>query len=222
MIVDTVKRVEYKGVALNVGSSGGRSYRGEYLSLIYDVVMVEKYLGYSVCHVCITIDGGTPTNFYTRLFKGVFNGCVYILKRENSGGSFNDNAMGVADSKGEHLHLFVFFPGGGSISVASFSKRLKDLISKVNKNKYRPKRIRNFNIVDSRVKDWVDPDYLEKYDVWFDSLQERREFEGSKREIVLKPDNQERVFRWVSYLAKNETATSKTQKALFVRDLTAS
>lgn len=222
MIVDTVNELDYKGLGLNVGASGSRSYKEEYLSLIYDLVMDKKYLGYSVCHICITIDGDTPTNFYTRLFKSTFRGCVYILKREDSGGSFNDNAMGVTDSKGEHLHLFVFFLGS-SVSVESFSKRLKDLISKVNKNKYRPRRIRNFNIVDSRVKDWVNPDYLEKYDVWFDSLDDRKRFEGSpKRVVVLKPGNLEKVFRWVSYLGKNETITSKTQKVLFVRDLTTS
>ena len=222
MIINTVEVLGYRGLDLNVGSSGSRSYREDYLSLIYDLVMGEKYLGYSLCHICITIDAATSTNFYTRLFKSTFAGCVYVLKREDSGGSFNDNAMGVTDSKGEHLHLFVLFPGGGSISIESFSKRLKDLIPKVNRNKYKPRRIRNFNIVNSKVRGWVDPDYLEKYDVWFDSLQERKEFMGSKREVVLKPGNQERVFRWMSYLAKNETATSKTQKVLFVRDLTAS
>ena len=93
---------------------------------------------------------------------------------------------------------------------------------KVNRNKYKPRRLRNFNVVNSKVKGWVDPSYLEKYDVWFDSLEERRGSTKLKKNIVLKPDNLGKVLRWMSYLAKKETVTSKTQKALFIRDLTTS
>ena len=222
MLVKTKMQLDYRGFELSLGASGTRKYDREYLSLIYGLVMDEKYLGYSVCHICITIDADTGTNFYTRLFKKVFSGCVYVLKRENSAGSFNDNELGVGDSKGEHMHLFVLFPSGTSISIESFTKRLKDLIVKVNRNKYKPRRLRNFNVVNSKVRSWVDPSYLEKYDVWFNSLEERRESTKLKRNIVLKPDNLGKVLRWMSYLAKKETVTSKTQKALFVRDLTTS
>lgn len=217
--------LEYKGLSLNANGSsmsGSRCYVVEHLELLHSILTDDKYLGFSVCHICVTIDPDESTNYYTRLFKVVFAGCVYILKRENAGGSFNDNELDVADSKGEHFHLFVLFPSDLGVSVASFSKRFKDLIGRVNRNKYRPRKIRNFNIVSSAVKGWVWPEYLEKYDVWFDSLEERREFKGVKRSITLKPSNMERVFRWASYLAKAETPTGKTQKAFFVRDLTES
>lgn len=211
----------YREFTLNMGVTKDRQYNKEYLSLIYDLVVGGGYFGWSVCHICITIDEGTETNFYTRHFKRVFDGCLYVLKRENSKGSFNENAFDVEDSKGEHLHLFVIFPGG-SRSVSSFSKMLKDLIRRVNKNKYRSKRIRNFNIVNSRVKSWVAPEYLEKYDVWFDSLEERKKSTKVKREVVLGEANVGKVFRWMSYLAKRETATNNTQKPLLVKDLTSS
>ena len=217
MLVDNSGELEYKGLGLN--SSGGREYNSEYLSLLYDLLTDERYLGFSACHICVTIDAGTPTSFYTRLFKSVFAGCVYVLKRENSAGSFDDNELMVSDSKGEHLHLFVIFPGDSSISTFSFTKRFKDLIPKVNRNKYIARRIRNFNIVNSKVKGWVWPEYLDKYDVWFDTLDERKEFAGVKKEVVIKRENLERVFRWASYLAKDETPTSKTQKVFFIRDL---
>lgn len=216
--------LSYKGMSLNANGNsmaGGRSYVVEHLEILHSILTDDRYLGYSVCHVCVTIDPDESTNYYTKLFKSVFSGCIYILKRENAGGSFNDNELGIDDLKGEHFHLFVIFPSELGVSTESFSKRLKDLHRRINK-KFKPRKMRNFNIVSSAVKGWVWSEYLEKYDVWFDSLGERNEFKGIKRSIVLKPGNLDRVFRWASYLAKAETPTEKTQKVFFARDLTGS
>lgn len=215
----------YKGIPLFTKSKNkeedNRKYNTSYLEKIYEQVFNTKLINWEIAHVCVTIDEARSINDYTKAFKYVFKDCLYILKRENSNESFNDNELGMDDNKGEHLHIYVFY-NPTARSTSSFRKRLLDLRKKRNKL-FAPKFIRNFKIIDSRTSPFISESWLEQYDCWFDSLAERRDAEERNKprnSVCITKDKLIKIFTWVAYIAKAETATSKTQRPFLIKDLT--
>lgn len=215
----------YRGIPLFTKSKNKeedkRKYNTSYLYQIHTQVFDTKFIDWEIAHICITIDDQRSTNDYTKAFKYVFEDCLYILKRENSSESFNDNELDIDDHKGEHLHLFVFYDPSVR-STASFRKRLLDLRKKRNKL-FAPKFIRNFKIVDSKTAPFISESWLEQYDCWFESLEERRDAEyrnQPKSYVSISEDKLTKIFTWIAYVAKAETTTSKTQRPFLIRDLT--
>lgn len=214
----------YKGIPLftksKVKEDDKRNYNTRYLQLIHEQVFDPRFINWHIAHICITIDEERSSNDYTKAFKKVFENCLYILKRENSKEDFNDNELGVNDHKGEHFHAIVFF-NPEVRSTASFRKRLLDLRKKRNKL-FAPKFIRNFKIVDSKTKPFLSDGWLEQHDCWFHDLDERRTAEYSNKHInhvCIVENKLPQIFTWLSYIAKVETTTSKTERPFLVKNL---
>jgi hypothetical protein len=148
----------------------------------------------AITHVCLHGNNDTKTNRVVKKIKNKFPEAIIILKQEK------------IHNKSIHFHLVIIYEHT-NIHPSSILKRLYSLVM-VDRSK--KKQLVSYDVMDSnKCKTYTNHKELNynKYDVWFNSEEERMKYSGKgKTYVIISKEKFNKIYCWISYLAKEDTS----------------
>jgi hypothetical protein len=145
----------------------------------------------------------TKTNRVIKKIKDKFPNCILLVKQEKT------------LMRPIHFHLIIIYEHSKT-HPASILKKINTLVT-IDRSKV--KQLVSYDIMESdKCKNYFNYKNLEfdKFDVWLEAKEERMSYGGkSKTYLLITKNKLDKIFCWISYLAKVETSYNKRSLLIY-------